>query len=71
MILNGVDSRTFAKAQKWSMSTFYRKLSGKVLFTSDEIGRCIDILKLKPVDVTNIFFKNYLSYETNNFDITL
>ena len=66
MILVGIDSKTFAKLQNWSMSTCYRKLSGKAFFTGIEIGTCIDILKLKPTDITDIFFSDYLSYKTKN-----
>ncbi len=57
MILVGIDSKTFAKLQNWSMSTCYRKLSGKAFFTGIEIGTCIDILKLRPTDITDIFFQ--------------
>lgn len=68
IILTGIDSKTFAKLQKWSMSTFYRKFAGKVDFTGDEMCKCIHILKLKPVDIMSIFFEDYLSYKTNNVE---
>lgn len=66
MILIGIDSKKFAKLQKWSMSTFYRKLSGKAQFTRQEIGNCISVLELKPEDIVDIFFADYMSYRTNN-----
>lgn len=66
MVNVGIDSKAFAKLQSWSMSTFYRKLSGKVFFTGAEIGICIEILKLKPMDIIDIFFADYLSHKTKS-----
>ena len=44
MTLKGVTTKDLADAQGWSMSTAYRKITGKVAFTVPEVQLCKELL---------------------------
>jgi hypothetical protein len=61
MTLRGVDSKAFADAQGWSMTTTYRKINGKRAFTAPEIQVCVELLTLDSETASKIFFADKMS----------
>ena len=56
MTLKGVTTKDLADAQGWSMSTAYRKITGKVAFTVPEVQLCKELLDLDAPTTNAIFF---------------
>lgn len=56
MTLKGVTTKDLADAQGWSMSTAYRKITGKVAFTVPEVQLCKELLDLDAPTMNAIFF---------------
>ena len=56
MTLKGVTTKDLADAQGWSMSTAYRKITGKVAFTVPEVQLCKEFLDLDAPTTNAIFF---------------
>ena len=56
MILHDINNDTMASILKISRSAWYRKMSGKVDFTREEIQSIIEALHLCPEKVVSIFF---------------
>lgn len=56
MTLKGVTTKDLADAQGWSMSTAYRKITGKVAFTVPEVQLCKELLELDAPTTNEIFF---------------
>ncbi len=61
MALRGVNSKAFADAQGWSMTTAYRKINGQVAFTAPEIQVCVEQLTLDSETAGRIFFAAEMS----------
>jgi len=61
MTLCCVNSAALAKAQKWSSTTTYRKINGKVAFTAPEIQVCFELLMLDSKTANAIFFDDKMS----------
>ncbi len=61
MTLKGVTTKDLADAQGWSMSTAYRKITGKVAFTVPEVQLCKELLDLDAPTMNVIFFAADLS----------
>lgn len=61
MTLKGVTTKDLADAQGWSMSTAYRKITGKVAFTVQEVQLCKELLELDAPTTHEIFFAADLS----------
>lgn len=61
MKLNGIGSKDYAKAQKWSMSTAYRKINGESAHTAPEIQVAVEVLNLSTSVASEIFFASNLS----------
>lgn len=56
MTLKGVTTKDLADAQGWSISTAYRKITGKVAFTVPEVQLCKELLDLDAPTMNAIFF---------------
>ena len=61
MTLCGISTKAIADAQNWSMSTAYRKTTGKVAFTAPEIQVCVELLTLDSDIANKIFFARQLA----------
>ncbi len=61
MVLHGVSTKAFAKAQNWSQTTVSRKINGKVAFTAPEIQVCVKLLNLSSDTASKIFFAEKMS----------
>ncbi len=61
MTLKGVTVKDLADAQSWSMSTAYRKITGKTNFTVPEVQICKELLYLDSFTTNAIFFASDLS----------
>lgn len=57
MTLKGVTTKDLADAQGWSMSTAYRKITGKVAFTVPEVQLCKELLDLDAPTTNAIFLR--------------
>ena len=57
MTLKGVTTKDLADAQGWSMSTAYRKITGKVAFTVPEVQLCKELLDLTLLRRTQFFLR--------------
>lgn len=57
MTLKGVTTKGLADAQGWSMSTAYRKITGKVAFTVPEVQLCKELLELDAPTTNEIFLR--------------
>jgi len=56
MALQDMNVKDIAKALKWSKTTAYRKVNGKVAFTAPEIQACVELLSLDTNTANLIFF---------------
>lgn len=61
MVLRGINTKGLADAQGWSISTAYRKITGKVDFTVPEVQLCKELLNLDAPTANAIFFAPVLS----------
>lgn len=56
MTLKGVTTKDLADVQGWSMSTAYRKVTGRAAFTVPEVQLCKELLDLDTPATNAIFF---------------
>jgi len=61
LALRGMSIKDLASAQKWSATTAYRKVNGKVAFTAPEIQACVELLALDTDTANSIFFAEKMS----------
>ena len=57
MTLRSVTTKDLADAQGWSMSTAYRKVTGRAAFTVPEAQLCKKLLDLDAPTMNAIFFE--------------
>lgn len=61
MILKGISCKNLADVEGWSLTTAYRKISGKAAWTVPEVQVCVERLSLDSETASKIFFAGKMS----------